>query len=124
MIELRRHCPGLDPLRTVAGINGAIKARGEVVGGEVSHSDSRALWLLLGQRLYRGPHLLWRCFGFATINHLQQSQRIDVFRDRVRLLLCFDPIQNSRYSGLLLHRVKPCLFGLLKMFLFEIGAAI
>jgi hypothetical protein len=49
---------------------------------------------------------------------------IDVFRDRVRLLLCFDPIQNSRYSGLLLHRVKPCLFGLLKMFLFEIGAAI
>ena len=78
--------------------------------------------MLVGQRLYRSPHLLWRCFGLATINHLQQSQRIDVFRDRVRLLLCFDPIQNSRYSGLLLHQV--CLFGLLKMFLFEIGAAI
>ena len=51
-----------------------LSARRRVVGGEVSHSHSRALWLLLGQRLYRSPHLLWRCFGFATINHLQQSQ--------------------------------------------------
>src|SRR5262249_27718767 len=53
--------------------------------------------IFIRQALDCCPHLLWRCFKLATINHLQKLKRSDVFRQPLHLLVGFDLIQNCCY---------------------------
>jgi hypothetical protein len=51
-----------------------------------------------GRTFDGGPELLRRRFELAPIDHLQQPERTNVFRQCWLLLPRFDLIQNRRYS--------------------------
>jgi len=65
----------------------------------MTNCDTSEFWIFERQRLYRGPHLLRRCFELTTINHLQESKCIDVFGQCRLSLLRFYLIQNRDYSS-------------------------
>src|SRR5215813_3910224 len=94
------NCTGFNQFRlpcTIATLDCSIKARGEILSGQVANGDCAEFGALKTETLNRRPHLLWRGFKLATIDHLQKLKRPDPFWQSRHALLRFNLIQNRYY---------------------------
>src|SRR5262249_61202398 len=76
------NCTGFNQLRlpcTIATLDCSIKARGEILSGQVANGDCVEFGALKTETLNSRPHLLWRGFKLAPIEHLQKINLTDPF---------------------------------------------